>query len=642
MPGSSLLLVMNGVGGEKKELSSSPPVSLSSTPNRGSRPLRQARSKGLQSLAEPMIFDAIYAEDDKNSRKIHSGRGAKGVKGSNGAPFGDATSSDSKMYVNLTNNSSDKDINEFTEPEVATPQPIYTGLPLEAFPTAKIKKDSLWSVKKSKKPKQPINTSTTSNNDSEIEIVEILPSPPADEELSKDLAEDKYKKQLQLAKSKSEKLTTASSIRLEKGAKNVAKNNSIGKFLRKKRAERADASANADKKQITYSKLLHGKSAGGDEPRVKRIKVISPKKPASTNLSTVSSMAPPSFSLPVLAAPASSSAMSTKNNSSRNTPIILSEDDNSKDNDDYCFTCGGPGIFICCETCPKSFHFTCCNPPLEECPEDTWNCLECRWKESNGSKKGKTKVEKSASLFGQLLSQLESRNPKEYLLPEGIRNETFIGIGTGVNGHYEDDNDKPELTQRQKQQLSNQIQGFNFDPDLEIDSLYDKIGRPHLCHRCAESGLNGRTLTHCDYCSLCWHLDCLDPPLVTPKTIGSKWKCPNHIDDLLMMGLKSKCRQFLNTQVLDVSLQNHFLKIANANNFIIKQSDQPLIKDDKEVSLDAYMQYEQEVFKPKENNESTASSWEISGDSAALPDYFKVQNTSSGVSSAPNPRLKKS
>ena len=46
-----------------------------------------------------------------------------------------------------------------------------------------------------------------------------------------------------------------------------------------------------------------------------------------------------------------------------------------------------------------------------------------------------------------------------------------------------------------------------------------------------------RELVPCDYCTLCWHLDCLDPPRATapnkkPANGRSRptWMCPNHVD----------------------------------------------------------------------------------------------------------------
>jgi hypothetical protein len=48
--------------------------------------------------------------------------------------------------------------------------------------------------------------------------------------------------------------------------------------------------------------------------------------------------------------------------------------DPTRYNEEICGACGGPGRFLCCEGCPKSFHFTCLDPPIDEndLPEDSW------------------------------------------------------------------------------------------------------------------------------------------------------------------------------------------------------------------------------------------------------------------------------
>lgn len=40
------------------------------------------------------------------------------------------------------------------------------------------------------------------------------------------------------------------------------------------------------------------------------------------------------------------------------------------------------------------------------------------------------------------------------------------------------------------------------------------------------------TLIQCDFCSLCYHLDCLTPPL--PSVPKDKWMCPAHVEHILV------------------------------------------------------------------------------------------------------------
>jgi len=48
------------------------------------------------------------------------------------------------------------------------------------------------------------------------------------------------------------------------------------------------------------------------------------------------------------------------------------------ENDDWCASCLQPGDLLCCDTCPKSFHYLCAEPPLDATPEGDWRCTECR------------------------------------------------------------------------------------------------------------------------------------------------------------------------------------------------------------------------------------------------------------------------
>lgn len=88
----------------------------------------------------------------------------------------------------------------------------------------------------------------------------------------------------------------------------------------------------------------------------------------------------------------------------------------------------------------------------------------------------------------------------------------------------------------------------------------DKNGTPVLCFRCGTSALPRtisqdtltsekrsrrqsahdpdselwRSIVSCDYCPLHWHLDCLNPPLLTMPPLDRKWMCPNHVDHTLV------------------------------------------------------------------------------------------------------------
>ncbi|KAL6477040.1 hypothetical protein MHYP_G00155390 [Metynnis hypsauchen] len=45
--------------------------------------------------------------------------------------------------------------------------------------------------------------------------------------------------------------------------------------------------------------------------------------------------------------------------------------------DDHCRVCHRLGDLLCCETCSAVYHLECVKPPLEEVPEDEWQCEVC-------------------------------------------------------------------------------------------------------------------------------------------------------------------------------------------------------------------------------------------------------------------------
>ncbi|RKP21092.1 hypothetical protein ROZALSC1DRAFT_774, partial [Rozella allomycis CSF55] len=84
-------------------------------------------------------------------------------------------------------------------------------------------------------------------------------------------------------------------------------------------------------------------------------------------------------------------------------------------NRDVCNTCKDPGTFICCEACPRSFHFECTDPPLEfrKVPLGSWYCKPCRYK------KNTPRVREG--LFQSLMKKILRTNPEDYILPIDIR-----------------------------------------------------------------------------------------------------------------------------------------------------------------------------------------------------------------------------
>lgn len=503
----------------------------------------------------------------------------------------------------------------FIEPELAEPKPIYTGLSLESYPSAKVKKESLWPAKYRRSNRTGSSQSTSREGSvvpgsgAESEVAEIEPE-----------IEKVYKKELKTEWG--ERLVEESEVR------NSATGGSAGR-ARPMRTAKLKLIIKTPKPTSTPRQKKRGGSndVGSNNISPKRIKVISPKKPLGTNLS----------------APGAGSTTTniTKSSAMVATSTLQSEqnDDPTKDNDDFCFACGGPGVFICCETCPKSFHFTCCNTPIEEPPEDDWFCRECTTKRHPSMVKNWNDI----GIFGALLNQNEVRDAKVFQLPRHLRDETFIGVSTGDNGDYSDDTMKPDIPVGKSG--TSQIPGHNRNNDLDIESLYDKYGNPYLCHKCGESGLNNRSLMQCDYCPLVWHIDCLDEPMFGPKTIGNKWRCPNHIEQLFPPGFP-KMRQFRDTKVLEGALHRNFLKIAAMSNIVIKFDDQPYLKPESTPELEEYLEYQSRDFMKSEKEFKDAKvlkRWGRDMDAIhpeyEVPDYFQTVSTKNGVAAIASNQL---
>jgi len=137
--------------------------------------------------------------------------------------------------------------------------------------------------------------------------------------------------------------------------------------------------------------------------------------------------------------------------------------------------------------------------------------------------------------------------PTEFELPHELRS-CFRDVSTGARGNYEEGSRaRPHRTTRQL-----------IPEERDPHKLSDKDNLPVLCFRCGQSAMpteskhpepvhmsgrpvrargrssgSWRTILSCDYCSLHWHLDCLDPPLTVLPPNNRKWMCPNHIDQVL-------------------------------------------------------------------------------------------------------------
>ncbi|WVQ72120.1 hypothetical protein IAR50_001665 [Cryptococcus sp. DSM 104548] len=212
--------------------------------------------------------------------------------------------------------------------------------------------------------------------------------------------------------------------------------------------------------------------------------------------------------------------------------------DGVQPNQDFCSACRGIGRFLCCDGCPRSFHFMCLEPPLrlDELPEEErWLCKHCRAenaKEEDPSPRKQKDLPAIPSVFRALSDKIEEENPEQFRLPTDIR-KFFAGVSTGAEGEYVD-----AKSGRAK------IDRKGFLEDRDPFRLRDGRQKKVECFRCGGSSLpkhsvltdpeaTWRQIISCDYCPSSWHLDCLSPPPSIMPSAGRKWMCPNHPDHVM-------------------------------------------------------------------------------------------------------------
>ncbi|CAH1756245.1 1732_t:CDS:10 [Entrophospora sp. SA101] len=152
----------------------------------------------------------------------------------------------------------------------------------------------------------------------------------------------------------------------------------------------------------------------------------------------------------------------------------------------------------------RAFHFTCLVPPLDidNTPQGNWYCRVCHAEENPPSG--------PQGLFQELIEKARSSNPKSFSLPENLRN-TFEGVGTGQYGEY-----------------NGELKEYDY-----CEFRKDEYGQWKKCYICERGPCQIQPMISCDYCSLSWHFDCLDPPMVIRPPISKKWMCPAHADHTL-------------------------------------------------------------------------------------------------------------
>ncbi|ODN90817.1 nuclear protein [Cryptococcus wingfieldii CBS 7118] len=253
-------------------------------------------------------------------------------------------------------------------------------------------------------------------------------------------------------------------------------------------------------------------------------------------------------------------------------------------NQDFCSACRGIGRFLCCDGCPRSFHFMCLEPPLrlDELPEEErWLCKHCRSenaKEEDPTPKKQKDLPAIPSVFRALSDKIEDENPEQFRLPTEVR-KFFAGVSTGAEGEYVD-----AKSGRAK------IDRKGFLEDRDPFRLRDGRQKKVACFHCGGSSLpkhsvltdpeaTWRQMISCDYCPSSWHLDCLSPPPSIMPSAGRKWMCPNHPEHVMPK------RRTLNEglEIIDISKPG---QLNNGNIEIIVPETTAIGKDGKQFEFE--------------------------------------------------------
>jgi hypothetical protein len=239
-----------------------------------------------------------------------------------------------------------------------------------------------------------------------------------------------------------------------------------------------------------------------------------------------------------------------------------------------------------CDYCTASFHLTCHDPPLEETdiPTGLWHCHTCRMKDKYAKEKEERDAARKAILDEKLekieeiqvdetlpieteevkessetekkeeteLMEVDDENKKE----DGdekveIESTTTQEIKENIEEELEDEKLTPFeeliraaslLNPRQFELPPQMTDNFPFPGSDRVESI--KNGRRVKTKRLVELDSHGcvpmpakfcfscnktckrAPLVSCDYCSLYFHQDCLDPPMTALPS--GRWMCPNH------------------------------------------------------------------------------------------------------------------
>ncbi|KAK7791905.1 hypothetical protein R5R35_005426 [Gryllus longicercus] len=109
--------------------------------------------------------------------------------------------------------------------------------------------------------------------------------------------------------------------------------------------------------------------------------------------------------------------------------------------DDHCRICHRLGDLLCCETCPAVFHLECVEPPMDNVPEEDWQCGVCRAHKVTGVVDCVSDAEKSGLLCRQEHLGFDRHGRKYWFLARRI----FVENEDGEVWYYSTPSQMEEL-----------------------------------------------------------------------------------------------------------------------------------------------------------------------------------------------------
>ncbi|XP_055083556.1 nucleosome-remodeling factor subunit BPTF-like isoform X3 [Periophthalmus magnuspinnatus] len=88
--------------------------------------------------------------------------------------------------------------------------------------------------------------------------------------------------------------------------------------------------------------------------------------------------------------------------------------------DDHCRVCHRLGDLLCCETCSAVYHLECVKPPLQEVPEDEWQCEVCVAHKVSGVADCIPEVQKTKPFIRQLPIGFDRHHRKYWFLDRRV------------------------------------------------------------------------------------------------------------------------------------------------------------------------------------------------------------------------------